>query len=156
MTISKMLLGHDLFRSLQIEEVDLISKISSTKTLKKDDVVFKYNGVGSHVFLVIEGQVHLSLPAGPNEFSLVVAKSDKGELFGLSPLLGSERYTLGARCATDTTLMAIEAKRFREILQSNCIAGFMAMSSVARIYFERYIEVMKKMQDVVNQLPLIR
>lgn len=155
MTISKMLRGHDLFRSLQIEEVDLIDTISSTKTLEKDEVVFEFNSVGSHIFLVIEGQVHLSLPAGPDEYSLVIAKSNKGELFGLSPLLGSQRYTLGARCSTNTTLLAIEARPFREILQGNCLAGFMAMSSVAQIYFNRYIEVMKRMQDVVNQLPLI-
>jgi len=156
MSIDRMLKGHDLFRSLTVEEANQLSGFSSVKKYEANETVFKYNGLGLHVYMLMEGSVYLRLPASPPDFSFVISKIEKGELFGLSPLLGSERYTAAAECSKASEVLSIEAKPFRELLQKNCPVGFQIMSQVADIYFTRYISVLKNLQGVVNQIPLIR
>ena len=156
MSIDRMLKGHDLFRSLTVEEANQLSGFSSVKKYEANETVFKYNGLGLHVYMLMEGSVYLRLPASPPDFSFVISKIEKGELFGLSPLLGSERYTAEAQCNEASEVLSIEAKPFRELLQKNCPVGFQIMSQVADIYFTRYISVLKNLQGVVNQIPLIR
>jgi CRP/FNR family cyclic AMP-dependent transcriptional regulator len=156
MTVEKVLKGHDLFRSLSIEQANQISKFSFVKKYQAGENIFEYNKPSSHVYMLMEGTVNLRLPASPADVSLVISKIEKGELFGLSPLLDSPRYTATGQCATDTEVLAIEAKPFRELLQSNCLVGFQVMSQVAQIYFERYVEILKNLQDVVSHIPLIR
>ncbi|MEW5995649.1 MAG: hypothetical protein AB1744_14820, partial [Candidatus Zixiibacteriota bacterium] len=70
--------------------------------------------------------------------------------------LDSDRYTATAQCAELAEVLAIEAKPFRELLRTNCPVGFQIMSQVAHVYFTRYINVLKNLQDVVSQIPLIR
>ncbi len=95
------------------------------------------------------------LPASPEEFRIIVSNVARDDLFGLSPLLGSERYTLEARAVEASQVLAIEAKKFRGLLENNCTAGFTIMSEVAEAYFTRYIEILKRFQSIVSQIPLI-
>lgn len=156
MGIDKTLKGHDLFQSLTVEEADQLSSFSSVKKYEVNETIFKYNGLSHHVYMLMEGSVYLRLPAGPADFSLVISRVEKGELFGLSSLLGSERYTSAAQCSEATELLCIEAKPFRELLQKNCPIGLQVMTQVADIYFTRYISLLKNLQAVVGQIPLIR
>jgi CRP-like cAMP-binding protein len=156
MKIDGTLRGYDLFRSLHTDEVKEISSFSSLKKYKANETVFNYNDVAGHVFMLIEGSINLRLPATSQELSLVISNIQKGELFGLSPLLDSPRYTATAQCGSDTELLSIEAKPFRELLKRNSLVGFNIMNQVAHIYFNRYIGVLKNLQGVVSQISLIR
>ena len=156
MSIERILKGHDLFRSLDLNLANEITRLSAVKKYSADEIVFTYNDVAGHVYMLMEGAVDLRLPAKPGEFSLVISKIEKGELFGLSPLLDSPRYTATAQCNTATELLAIEARPFRDILKGNALVGFSIMSQVAHIYFNRYIDVLKSLQGVVSQISMIR
>ena len=156
MSVENVLKGHDLFRALSIEQANQITGFSSVKKYQAGENIFEFNGYSHHVYMLMGGTVHLRLPASPPDVSLVVSTIEKGELFGLSPLLDSPRYTATAQCAEPTEVLAIEAKPFRELLRSNCPVGFQVMNQVARVYFTRYIELLKNLQAVVSQIPLIR
>ncbi|MCP4633474.1 MAG: cyclic nucleotide-binding domain-containing protein [candidate division Zixibacteria bacterium] len=156
MDIEKTIRGYDLFRSLNVNEMNDVSKYSSTKSFKKGENIFDFNGASSHVYMLLEGTVYLRLPGKMPDFSLIISHIHKGELFGLSPLLDSPRYTATAQCAEDTKALSIEAKPFRELLKKNYPVGFDIINQVARIYYNRYIHVLKNLQDIVDQIPLIR
>jgi len=155
MSIGGLLKGHDLFGALSVEDVDRISRISSVKDFEAGEAIFANNGRGTHIYLLLEGRVHLRIPTDPEEVSIVASRVEKGEIFGLSPMLGSPRYTSSAHCQVRSSVLAIEAKPLRDLLQSNCTAGFQIMNRVAHVYFERYINVLKNLQAIVNQIPLI-
>jgi signal-transduction protein with cAMP-binding, CBS, and nucleotidyltransferase domain len=155
MSVSKMLKGHELFQTLSVEEIDFISSISSAKTYKKGETIFNHGGAVSHVFLLLKGVVHLRLPANPPEFGIVVSTVEQGEMFGLSPLLGTRRYTSAAVCGETSKVLAIEAKPFRNLLKKNSLVGLHLMTQVAQVYFARYMEVLKNLQGVVRQIALI-
>ena len=53
-------------------------------------------------------------------------------------------------------VLAIEAKPFRELLINNQHVGVEVMKQVAQIYFSRYIDLLKNIQGVINQVSLIR
>lgn len=156
MSIDGILKGHELFQSLGVDQAHAISGFSSVKKFKANETVFAYNDAAGHVFMLMEGSVNLRLPAEHSDFSLIISKIEKGELFGLSPLLDSPRYTATAQCIEATQLLLIEAKPLRELLKSNSMVGFEIMNQVAHIYFNRYIKVLKNLQGVVGQISLIR
>ena len=156
MTVERVLTGHDLFRSLNVDEAHRVSDFSSVKEYRAGDTVFKYNEPASHVYMLMTGSVDLLLPARPSEFNFVISKIEKGELFGLSPLLDSKRYTATAQCRERTELLSVEAMPLRELLLNNNLAGFNMMNQVARTYFARYISVLESLQGVISQISLIR
>jgi CRP-like cAMP-binding protein len=155
MSVARILKGHGLFANLSVEDVDKISGFSEKKTYRKNTLIFNYGDKASHVYLLLDGSVHLYLPATPEEFRIVVSDVARDDLFGLSPLLGSERYTLEARAVEPSQVLAIDAKKLRGLLETNCTAGFSIMSEVAEAYFARYIEILKRLQGIVSQIPLI-
>ena len=155
MSIDTMLKGHELFASLNVDEMNQLSSFSFVKEFKANDTIFEYNQPSSHFYMLMEGLVYLQLPANPPEFNFTISKVKKGELFGISPLLKSQRYTSTAQCYKDTKVLSVEAKPFNEMLQVNCRAGMNIINRVAHIYFTRYVDVIKRLQDMVNQVTLM-
>ncbi len=156
MSIDRILRGHDIFQALSVEQAHALSGFSSLKQLDAGETVFKYDDAAGHVYMLMQGSVELRLPARQDDFSMVISKVEKGELFGLSPLLDSPKYTSTAQCAGAAEVLSIEAKPLRELLRQNLPVGFDIMNQVAHIYFSRYIDVLKNLQGVVNQISLIR
>jgi len=152
----EILKGHDLFRSLGLEKAFEIKNFSSVKKYEADEIIFEYNSAASHIFMLMKGSVNLQLPSKSQEYSLVISKIEIGELFGLSPLLDSSRYTAMAQCGEASEILTIEAKPFRNLLKENCIIGMNIMNHVAKIYFARYINVMRNLQEVAGQISMIR
>jgi len=152
MSTDTMLKGNELFQALSVEEVDRISALSSVKEFSTNDMIFVHDRPGTHIYVLMDGLVYLQLPSAIPEFNLSITKIQKGELFGLSPLLDSPRYTASAKCFTRTKVLAIEAKPVREILQQNYLVGMKVMGRVSRIYFNRYINLLKRLQETVSQI----
>ena len=153
MTVAKILQGHELLKNLTMEEVDRISKFSERKKYKENETIFLHEAEAAHVYILLKGRVLLRLPAKPEEFRIVIARIEEGELFGLSPLLGSAKYTSEAQCPQDTEVLAIDAHALRELLQADCLAGFYIMNEVAQAYFTRYVELLGRLQGIVTQIP---
>ncbi len=153
MGISTTLRGYDLFKSLPIENVDKISRVSALKKFQKGEVVYRCDVPATHLFMLVKGLVYLRLPAQPAEFSMIVSRVGPGYLFGLASLMGGQRYTVTAECAQDCEILAIEAKPLQAMLQENLLVGYMVMSAVARAYLERYTEMLKRFQSILNQIP---
>jgi CRP-like cAMP-binding protein len=152
MSITKMLKGHELFESLTFEEVDRISSFSALKDFEKDETVFESGTFGSHFLVLQEGSVDLRLPADAHEVSLIVGRLEKDDIFGLAPLLGAGHHTTTAKCAERCKVLFIEAARLRELLEQNALVGFHIMGTVAQAYFTRYIETLRRVQKVINEI----
>jgi len=147
----KFLSGHDLFQAFTAQEIELVNRISSVKSFQANETVYEHDGAVSHVFLVIEGTVALRLPAKPPEISLTISKVGSGELFGIAPLLGAERYTATAVAETAAEIMTMEVRPLRELLRANTVAAASFMTRVAQAYFGRYVELMKSFQAAASR-----
>ena len=154
MTTAKMIKGHELFRSLSFEEVERVSSFSGQKQFEPEDTIFRQGDHGTHFFVVIKGRVSLLLPSNDDESNMVVGRLKEGDIFGLSPLLGFDRYTTTAHCPGRSTVLAIEVARFRRTLEDNAAVGLHVMTVMARAYFERYIDTLGRFQNILNELAL--
>jgi len=152
--VSTALRGHDLFRLLTNEEVEQISRISSMKHFDKGETVYEHNGTVTHLWLCLEGRVVLRLPAPESELGLAIASLGKGEIFGVAGLLEIERYTTSARALTAVELLGIEARPFLRIVEGNPVVARLLMRDVAKVYLDRYLEVIRRLQGVLRDLPL--
>jgi len=139
-----------------VDEIHQLSNFASEKEYEPGETIFEYNQAAYHFYMLNDGLVYLLLPANPIEFSFAISKMETGELFGLSPLLNATRYTATAKCYEPTKVLAIEAKPFRELLRANCTAGLDIINRVACIYYARYLNTLKKLQNVVSQVSLVR
>ena len=155
MKVTSILKGHSLFSNFGIEEVNQISGFSEKKRYRKHDLVFEYGEKANYVFVLLQGSVLLQLPAKPEEFRIIISKVTAGELFGLSSLLGSEHYILEAQCVELADILVIDAKKFRNLLETDSTAGFIIMNEVASTYFNRYVEILNRFQGIVTHIPLI-
>jgi signal-transduction protein with cAMP-binding, CBS, and nucleotidyltransferase domain len=152
MSIASILKGHEFFHNLGMEEVEEVSGFSEQRTFKREAQIYGHAEKADKVYLLLEGSVFLRLPPGNGNAKLIIAKVEKGELFGISPLLGAERYAVDAFCAEKAEVLAIEARRLQRMLTEDCVAGFVIMSEVAKAYFDRYTELLRKLQSVVSGL----
>ena len=76
----------------------------------------------------------------------------KGDIFGMTALLGDDHFVTIAECAQPTTVLAVEVAPFRELLHSNAQAGHSIMNVLARAYFSRYIHVLLRFQHILNDV----
>jgi CRP-like cAMP-binding protein len=76
----------------------------------------------------------------------------KGDILGLSPLLGSDRHMTTAKCRQDSTVLAVEIVPFRRLLDDNPRVGLHMMEVMARAYFSRYVDTLGRIQGIVNDL----
>jgi CRP-like cAMP-binding protein len=133
-----------------VDEINRVSGFSSVRQYKKGDAIFEIDQPAAHFYILMEGLVYLQLPGEVPGFNVPVSKVEKGELFGISPLVQSPEYTSAAVCLADTKVLAVEAGPFLELLQQNCAAGMDIISRIGRIYFRRYLEVIRRLQRVAS------
>jgi CRP-like cAMP-binding protein len=155
MSVSTMIKGYDLFRSLPVESVDRISRFSSLKKYQKGETVYKPDIPATHLFMLVSGLVCLRLPAQNDEFGMIVSRIEPPYLFGLAPLMGGERYTVTAECVQNCEVLAMEAKPLQAMLKENLQVGYLVMSAVAKAYSERYMELLKRLQGILNQISMV-
>ena len=154
MGVEEMIKGHDLFRTLGFDDISYISTFSASTTYNKGDTVFMDGREGSHFFVVLDGMVDLKLPSRTGTTDLVVGRMTNGSILGLSPLLGFDRYTTHAVCVEDSTILRIEVAPFRELLNENALVGSQIMNVIARVYFSRYVDTLKRIQNILSEVAL--
>ena len=154
MSVSKMLTGHDIFRSFLPEQVAAISKCASARKLEKGEIIHQPDRKATHVFVLLDGQVELRLPSGTSELGFLVSRVSKGELFGIAPLLKSECYTTSALCTRASKVLFVEAKPLIDMLNKNPLIGLKMMSIVAGAYFSRYQSLVERVQKALADLSI--
>jgi len=124
MSVASILKGQEFFHNLGAEEIEAINGFSEQRTFEKEDQIYTYAEKADKVYLLLRGSVLLRLPSMDGEAKLIIAKIEKGELFGISPLLGAEGYAVDALCAEKAEVLAIEAGSLQRLLREDCVAGF--------------------------------
>ena len=140
---------HELFGLLTPAEIRTLSNASSTVGLKEGDRVYSDGTPASHLFVLLKGRIELRRPTkgGPD---LLVDDLMPGSLFGVSSLMGTDRYSLNAECVDDSEVLKIEAKVLRQILDANLVVGYSTQRRISEIFFKRNVAAMERLQTVVQ------
>lgn len=155
MTGTDGLQKHDVFSKLTMDEIKQLDSFTHVRGYAAGEHVFEYHQACSHLYMLMSGSVHLMLPPTSSEFNLPFALVAKEEIFGLSALMKSARYTAEARCVTESRIMSIEVKPLLRILESNQTVGLEIVNTVSRIYYHRYLNMLGKLHDIVGHVTVL-
>lgn len=150
--IMEELVSHELFGLLSPKEVERLSYASGVVRLKEGERVYSEGVPASHLFVLLKGRVELRRPAkgGPG---LLVTDLLKGSMFGVSSLMGTDRYLLNAECVEDSEVLKMEGRVLRQILDENPMVGYAVQRRISQIFFRRYVNAMERLQTVAHAVP---
>ena len=146
---------HEVFGLLSPNEIKRLSAASGLATLKEGNRIYSEGVPASHLFILIKGRVELKRPTkgGPG---LLMDDLMPGGIFGVSSLMGSDRYLLNAECVEDSEILKIEGKALRSILDENPAVGYALQRRISEIFFKRYLNAMERLQTVAQAIPMGR
>ena len=91
---------------------------------------------------------------GKGGVSIVIDQIGKGAMFGSCGCFKRDSYALTAQCTTDSLLLKVKASALRELMDRDLVMGYALQSRISQIYFNRYVETMKKLQAIVMNIPI--
>jgi CRP-like cAMP-binding protein len=143
----------EIFDFLRPEQVDALSDAAEVVKFKAGDTVYEKGQKAQLFYVVLSGQVSLRLP-GKSGVSILIDELTPGSMFGSCVSLESDSYVLTAQCTESAELLKVKASALKRLLDDDPRLGYAIQSRISQIYFERYIEAVKKLQAIVSTLPL--
>jgi CRP-like cAMP-binding protein len=106
----------DVLRGLGKEFVKTLMDLAHKEDHKRGFVLFREGDRASHFFILLKGRVNITLgETGHTIYSV----DHPGEAFGLSSLIGRERYIASAECKEPTKILRFSAKEFEKALEAD-------------------------------------
>jgi PAS domain S-box-containing protein len=99
----------------------------------------------------------------PVSISTNLLRDGRGVVIGACQSFDTDTYATTARCVEDSKLMKIAASALRlkiaasalrHLMDDDLLMGYVLQRHISHIYFERYLETMKKLQAIVMNLPI--
>ena len=144
---------NEVFQFLRPDQLRAISDVARVVEYDAGQTIYERGTKADHFFVVLEGQVSLRLP-GQNGVSIQIDELTEGAVFGSCVCFQLVDYTLNAQCTRDSKVLKIESATLKELMDQDLLMGYTIQTQISRIYFNRYIETMKKLQSIVMNLPL--
>jgi CRP-like cAMP-binding protein len=145
----------EIFSLLTSKQIAEISEIAVIKEFQEGQIVYDQKETAKNLFILLEGEVSLRIPSKRDmsieKFSLEIEKiTNHGELFGSNLLFGLKRYMTRARVKKFSKIMILDAERFLQIIRENR-SEFVIMSYLAKVYFQRYVNTMKELEEYTER-----
>jgi len=145
--------GHDIFQLLRPEQVNALSEAAEDVSYKAGETIFRRGDRAEFLYVVLGGQVSLRMPRAEG-VSLLIDEATKGAMFGYGVCIQLDTYSLTAKCTEDSRLLKIKADTLKRLMDQDLVMGYAIQTTISRVYFERYLETMNKLQAVVQSIPL--
>ena len=146
----------DLFEHLPGDEVKALLSLASPLSLQTGEQLFGLGAEAKGVFLVVSGQVKLTLPLtiGDRQVDVLVGERVTGHMVGWSGLISPHRFTVKAAAAADTRLLALERHSLLAFFAEKPNVGYTVYSNLAQVIGQR-LQVfqtlwIREMQHVVR------
>ena len=144
---------NEVFQFLRPEQVRAVSDVAQVVEFDAGETIYERGTPADHFYVVLDGQVSLRLP-GTSGVSIQIEELTEGAVFGSCICFQLVEYSLNAQCTRDSKLLKIESATLKELMDNDLMMGYTLQTQISRIYFNRYIQTMKKLQSIVMNLPL--
>ena len=151
--VHERLVGQEVFQFLRPEQMKAISDVAEVVEFSAGDTIYEKDSRADHFYVVLDGQVSLRLP-GPSGVSIQIDELTKGAMFGSCVCFQFVNYSLTAQCVSDAKVLQLEASALKELMDGDLVMGYAIQTQISRIYFNRYLDTMKKLQAIVMNLPI--
>jgi CRP-like cAMP-binding protein len=145
--------GHEIFQRLRPEQMSILSSAAEEVSCRTGDTVFHRGERADDFFVVLEGQVALRM-VRPDGVSVLIDELTGGAVFGSCVCFQIDAYTLTARCTEDSRILKIKAATLKKLMDDDLVMGYAIQTMISRVYFKRYVDTMRKLQAIVQSIPL--
>jgi CRP-like cAMP-binding protein len=90
----------------------------------------------------------------PDGVSVLIDEVTGGAIFGSCVCFQIDSYTLTAQCTEDSRILKIRASTLKKLMDDDLVMGYAIQTMISRVYFRRYIDTMRKLQAIVQSIPL--
>ena len=139
----------DFFQFLTPEQISYISDYAESIDLKAGEPLYFRNTKANFMFIVLAGEISLRLPGRQDDEGILIDVLPKGTVFGRCVSFAREAYMLNARCRQDGRVLKIAADVLKKVLDDNPRLGYAVQSKISEIYYDRYIQTMRKLHDLI-------
>ncbi|MCW8804634.1 MAG: cyclic nucleotide-binding domain-containing protein [Ignavibacteriaceae bacterium] len=144
----------EIFSLLTSKQIAQISEFAVVKDFEEDQIIYNPQEIARDLYILLEGEVSLRVPSKKDlsfdNFSIEIERiTNHGQMFGTNMLFGLKKYMTRARVKKPSKIMIIHAERFLRIIRENR-SEFVIMSYLAKVYFERYIDTMKELEERID------
>ena len=144
----------EIFSLLTSKQIADISEAAIIKDFEEDQIIYNPQETSRDLYILLEGEVSLRVPSKKDlsfdNFSIEIERiTNHGQLFGTNLLFGLSKYMTRARVRKPSQIMVIHAERFLHIIRENR-SEFAVMSYLAKVYFQRYIDTMKELEECID------
>ena len=135
-----------LFARLSEEELGDLAGRTRLRPYKRAEVIFRKDDPGTHLYLVLEGAVKISLPGEFGQEALV-AIMRPGEFFGELALFDRSPRSAGATALEDTRAALLASDDFLAFLEHH--------PSAVRVVLETLARTIRRLSDRVEHLTFL-
>ncbi len=137
MNAIKDLKESDLFKGLDLGQLQLFSKHFTEKTFETGELVFTQGGLAENLYILLEGEVTLGIKAKGEIDITASSVGKKRETFGLSALIKPYRNNVSATCTKKIRVLSINGEVLRKLMKQNRKVGMEIMERLTEIYYSR-------------------
>jgi CRP-like cAMP-binding protein len=145
--------SHEIFQLLRPEQMSILSAAAQEVPFQAGDTVFLRGEPADDFFVVLDGQVALRMLRADG-VSVLIDEVTKGAIFGSCVCFQIDAYTLTAQCTEDSRILKIKASTLKKLMDDDLVMGYAIQTMISRVYFKRYIDTMRKLQAIVQSIPL--
>jgi len=140
--ILQVLQEHFLFRHLEQEQRELVTKAMSKVVLKRGEIAFKQGEDGDHFYVVDKGSVACFERRDGSEHETLVHTYNPGGTFGDLSIMYNTPRAATCRATTESRLYALPRKAFKVIVMKTTIEKRLHIKSLLQ-----NVEIFKELKD---------
>lgn len=139
--IQQALATSEFFKGFDSENINAISGICTVKACESGEFLFRQGDFGEHLYVIIEGQIHLerSMDFGQRKGSVVIESLGKGRILGCwSTLLNAPHVLMSsANCQRPTRVLAVKGSQLHHMMTQNTDLGFNVLERLCFLLRDR-------------------
>ena len=136
----------ELFANLGDKELAEMAKIGSPEKFGAGSEVFAENEAASKLYMVADGKVAVRMKSRKGQ-EVIVDELGPEEMFGWSAVLDEQTFKAAARTIEDSTLLAFDGDRLRQLFAKNHRIGYRVISNIALVISSRLANLRSKLVD---------
>ncbi|MDJ0782825.1 MAG: cyclic nucleotide-binding domain-containing protein [Desulfosarcinaceae bacterium] len=139
--ILTVLKNSKFFRNLEDDSLRQVATLCRAVSFDAGDWVFKQGDYGEHLYIIVEGHIHLerAMTMGAREGHVIIDTLGKGRTLGCwSALLGEPHILMsGAVCEKPSLLLKIKGNDLRRMMTERIDFGFDVMERLCFLLRDR-------------------
>jgi len=147
MITQEMLQKSDLFGDLKTFQWQELIKVTKENNYKEGDIVFNEGDASTELYMVLDGEVEITLKIAPQLADTTVYKVKPHDIFGEFAFVDPKPRSATARCSMKSTLAVITKDDFEELTKKFPRIGLNFYRSLVNLLSDRVRRMNSYLRD---------